>query len=153
MARAMSSQVPAREQTPHRIVRLVIPRPPRELSPNGRCHWRPRSRISKTYKAAVHYLALQAGLQHERWDGIEVTPTFHFVRNPPAGQRRDLDNLAASLKTAYDAIALTGVIANDHSLIPMPAAEFVGAERDEVHLVIRPLTAAEVLCRRRGSLA
>ncbi len=124
----------------------MIPRPPQEHTPNARAPGRVKHRASKTYKAAVYWLAMEARCHLEHWSGVEITPTFHFVK--PA--RRDLDNLAASLKTAYDAIALTGIVANDYSLIPMPAAEFCGAERDEVHLVIRPLTAEEVVCRRQG---
>ncbi len=135
-----------RPYTEPRVLRLVIPRPPQELTPNARAHWRPKHRASKKYKAAVYWLAMEGKLHFEHWPGIEVTPTFHFVK--PA--RRDLDNLAASLKTAYDAITLTGIVANDYSLIPMPAAEFCGAERDEVHLLIRALTAEEVLWRRQG---
>lgn len=87
------------------IARIVLPWPPRELSPNGRPHWREKWKASIAQKRTAHGLALEAGLH--LWavpDAASVQ--MRIMACPKSGKAYpDDDNLIASLKGARDAIA------------------------------------------------
>jgi crossover junction endodeoxyribonuclease RusA len=78
-------------------MKVLLPWPPRELSPNARTHWRAHRRISKGYKEMAWALAKAAGAS----PGRLVAITF----NPPDRRARDLDNLLANMKAGLDGIA------------------------------------------------
>lgn len=100
-----------RDEPQHRQFSIMIPPPPRELSPNARVHRFVRNRARKEYAELV------AGLIREKYPAGEIPTltrahgcvTFTF----PDLVNRDIDNLFASLKAAIDAIVRIGVIADD----------------------------------------
>ncbi len=80
---------------------LVLPWPPKELSPNARKHWAVRSRIAKRYRITCRLLAMQAGISAPITEKILLS--LEFV---PADRRhRDDDNLVASFKAGRDGLA------------------------------------------------
>jgi crossover junction endodeoxyribonuclease RusA len=93
-------------------LRLVLPLPPKVLSPNARCHWGVKSRAVKAYRWAARIVAMS------EWDSTsdplpeaDIVCVFHFKDK----RRRDRDNLLASMKSAFDGIADAGIVADDSS--------------------------------------
>lgn len=79
---------------------LLLPWPPKELSPNARVHWSKRAKAAKKYRRDCYLLAKAAGLQMP--DGkVLFSMTFY----PPDSRRRDDDNLVAAFKSGRDGIA------------------------------------------------
>jgi crossover junction endodeoxyribonuclease RusA len=88
-------------------LQLTLPWPPKDLSPNARLHW---SRLAKAKKSYRHDCAV-FGNQMMRgqylplgWSEktrLRISLTFR----PPSRQRRDLDNLVASMKAGLDGLA------------------------------------------------
>lgn len=79
---------------------LTLPWPPAACSPNARVHWARKSKAAKSYRAACHLLAKQAGIQAPVGDALLV---LEFV--PPDRRRRDDDNLLAMFKAGRDGLA------------------------------------------------
>jgi crossover junction endodeoxyribonuclease RusA len=80
---------------------VVLPWPPRDLSPNARVHWARKAKVTRSYREACYLLAKQARLKAPDADRIALTVTFL----PPDGRRRDRDNLIASCKALFDGLA------------------------------------------------
>ena len=81
-------------------MRVVLPWPCRELSPNARVHWAKKARAAKTYGTIAAFEASQL----KRPKGLKcVRVVIEFY--PPDNRRRDLDNMLASMKPAIDGIA------------------------------------------------
>jgi crossover junction endodeoxyribonuclease RusA len=85
---------------------VLLPWPPKELSPNARVNWRklrgPQS-PGERYKQTAWALCKEARLTVAPGDGwISLFITF----SPPDRRRRDIDNMLASLKSGLDGIAL-----------------------------------------------
>lgn len=80
---------------------IILPWPPRLLSPNARAHWAARAKVSKAYMTECWALTLQSGVAVD-WDGtIHLWITFY----PPDRRRRDDDNIIASFKSGRDGMA------------------------------------------------
>jgi crossover junction endodeoxyribonuclease RusA len=87
---------------------LVLPWPPKELSPNARMHWAAKSKVTKAYRHACWALTKESGLKVD-WEGkIHVWADFY----PPDRRHRDWDNIYASGKAAFDGLA-DGLGVND----------------------------------------
>lgn len=84
------------------MVDLVFPFPPRELSPNGRCHWAKKARVAKDYRATAYILCRKAAIALP-----ETTGKLHLWIDfyPPDKRVRDADNLLASGKSLIDGLA------------------------------------------------
>ena len=80
---------------------VTFPWPPKELSPNYRGHWAPVYKRRKEYKEDCWILCKQAKLTKPEGDRILVAMKFF----PPNNQRRDQDNMVASMKYALDGLA------------------------------------------------
>jgi crossover junction endodeoxyribonuclease RusA len=76
---------------------VILPWPPKELSPNARVHFRKKAEAAKKYRNLAQWSAWEAA----RVDGYSVSITF----NPPDNRRRDLDNMLASIKSGLDGIS------------------------------------------------
>lgn len=79
---------------------LLLPWPPRILSPNARAHWSKRSRAAKKYRGDCYVLTKAAGL---KMLGERAALVIEFL--PPDHRRRDDDNLIAAFKSGRDGIA------------------------------------------------
>lgn len=80
---------------------LVLPWPPKGLSPNDRIHWAKKAKITKAYRNISRVLTMQAGLVAPTTERILLV--MEFV--PPDRRARDDDNLIASCKGLRDGIA------------------------------------------------
>jgi crossover junction endodeoxyribonuclease RusA len=80
---------------------VELPFPPRELSPNSRCHWRVKAKTGKDYKRTVYYLCKEAGLAHSGGEKVHLSVNFY----PPSRHCFDHDNVIAMMKFGGDGIA------------------------------------------------
>jgi len=81
---------------------IILPWPPRELSPNARAHWAQKARAAKTYRRTCYWLTRHSEPDKPAQDGpIPVRITFH----PRDKKARDEDNMLASLKAGLDGVA------------------------------------------------
>jgi crossover junction endodeoxyribonuclease RusA len=79
----------------------------RQLSLNDRQHWAVKMKHVKEWRDAAHVLARAAKIPNCRRIKVEL----HYV--PRTNQRRDPDNLVASLKPLVDGLVDAGVVADD----------------------------------------
>ena len=79
---------------------VLLPWPPKVLSPNARAHWRARSKAAKAYRYSCFMGAKLGGL---------VAPVGRLLLVieflPPNRARRDDDNLIAAFKSGRDGLA------------------------------------------------
>lgn len=94
------------------MLRIELPWPPAELSPNARVHWSVRAEATLLAKEQVLVAVLEQGRQ-KPLDRATVTVTF------VAGdrRRRDLGNCIASAKAYLDGLVDAGVIIDDNSRV------------------------------------
>lgn len=79
---------------------VLLPWPPKVLSPNARAHWAARSKAAKSYRMQCFLFAKQAGLVAPAG---RVLLSLEFL--PPNKRRRDDDNLLAAFKAGRDGLA------------------------------------------------
>lgn len=79
---------------------VLLPWPPKVLSPNARAHWRAKSKAAKDYR---YRCFLEAKLAKLRAPAGRVLLMLEFM--PPNRQRRDDDNLVAAFKSGRDGLA------------------------------------------------
>lgn len=84
-------------------VKLLLPWPAKELSPNARVHWSRKSRLVKLARQAAWGAVLEARGRTPAIRGERLHLTWTFC--PPDRRRRDADNIIASLKASADGIA------------------------------------------------
>lgn len=95
-------------------VRVDLPLPPPELSPNARVHWRKRAEKSRRYRRAARWIAMEAqGGTPRNWSRAVARVTFTW----PDARRRDADNAIASLKAAFDGLVDAGVVSDDSTAV------------------------------------
>ncbi len=80
---------------------IILPWPPKELSPNARHHWRKLAPIKKKYRSTCAWECKAQGVKKMDVYSLHVSITFH----PPDGRKRDLDNMLASIKSGLDGVA------------------------------------------------
>lgn len=79
---------------------LLLPWPPKVLSPNARAHWTAKSKAAKTYRNACYLLCRAAGLPVP---ASRALLSLEFI--PPDRRRRDDDNCIAAFKSGRDGVA------------------------------------------------
>ncbi len=82
-------------------MRVTLPWPPKDLSPNARVHWSKKSKAAKAYRAACWALCREAGLTVD-WEGA-IHAWIDFF--PPDRRHRDDDNMIAAFKSGRDGLA------------------------------------------------
>lgn len=112
-------------QEPESVL-ILLPLPPKALSPNSRTHWRKLARYRKKYRTAGRYATLEAGGQGLGWEKARITCTFFFRTN----RRRDTDNADASMKSAIDGIRDAGLIVDDHASVLAHGSSRFEIDRD-----------------------
>lgn len=80
---------------------IILPWPPRELSPNARPHFMARSRATKAYRTTAHWAAIAAGARPPEGDG-DIPITVEFF---PPSRLADRQNMPAWIKAGIDGIA------------------------------------------------
>ncbi len=106
---------------------IILPWPPRALSPNARVHWSRKAAATREYRRVC---AWQSVAQHVSprlvQPGQRILLSTHFV--PPSRRRYDRDNLIASIKAAFDGLA-DAMHVDDHRFdhaAPTVATDHVG---------------------------
>ena len=130
---------------------FTLPLPPKELSPNYRArHWAQVSTAKAAYRRDCGWTA-KGAMFAAAARAAETTPpppmvnfplaapvTAHVTFVVPDKRRRDLDNLSASMKAAWDGIVDAGVLVDDSSEHLKHAAPELVVERGtrEVRVVL-----------------
>jgi len=116
-------------------LRIVLPLPPKELSPNARVHWGRKARMSKRYKlsagAATDWALSEAGHPEGVWDTAKLKVCLY---NRTA-HRRDGDNLIASMKAAFDGIA-SSLGVDDAQWVHLPPMQEKDAKDPRVEVLV-----------------
>lgn len=116
----------------NRVIRVTLPLPPRELSPNARTHWARKAVTVRSYRFCAKVLAACSAPVAPGWDTATAAVTFFL----PDRRRRDKDNLMASLKPAWDGIADAGVVTDDAGLTQLPPRLEVDRENPRVEITL-----------------
>jgi crossover junction endodeoxyribonuclease RusA len=83
-------------------MKLHLPWPPQELSPNARVHWAKKSKAAKAYRLQCCLMTKAAKVVVPETEGrLHLWITFY----PPDKRQRDDDNMIASFKSGRDGIA------------------------------------------------
>jgi crossover junction endodeoxyribonuclease RusA len=108
-------------------MRVSIPWPPRELSPNAREDRRAIAGIRKRYRQTAWALVLSGKGKIAAWKQPESGLHLSIVFCPPDKRKRDLDNMLASIKSVLDGIAdALGVDDSEWSLTISKGAPVLG---------------------------
>lgn len=111
------------------LLKLTLPWPPSDLSPNARQHWSKLARAKKAYRAACAWTAKEQGAQRIEAERLHLTITFV----PPNRSAHDLDNCLARMKSGLDGLAdVLGVDDKAWSLTISKSEEVGGMVRVEV---------------------
>ena len=104
----------------NRKVSIVLPLPPRALSPNrvGHEHWRKRSSASKEYRHIAAVFARRAGIRDSKFPvPVRINAAFFCGPTPPTDGPRyrplDAGNAIGSLKSAIDGFVDAGLVPDD----------------------------------------
>ena len=97
------------------MLRIELPLPPKELSPNARVHYQVRARATREAKDEVIIALAQQPpalrfLRPRPYERATVTVTFIV----PDRRNRDKGNLIGSAKPYLDGLVDAGVIADDN---------------------------------------
>jgi len=114
--------------------KVALPLPPKELSPNTRCHWGKKAKAIAEYRAnAANYAASLVWRDEDaNFQTAKEQTTFYFRDK----RRRDADNLLAMLKSAFDGIVDGGILADDSGLTHLPIIVLVDKENPRVEIRI-----------------
>lgn len=102
---------------------LTLPWEKPPLSMNDRMHWRPKSQWTKTLRQTAWALAKQARIP------ALGSCRVGLLYTPPDRQRRDEDNLFATLKPLADGLVDAGVVADDTPDLMIKACRILPPER------------------------
>lgn len=91
-------------------MKVDLPWPPKELSPNARLHWAKVAKYKKDYRLACWALTKQAAAGTKFRDKKTEVDIEFF---PPSKRHYDLDNCLASMKAGLDGVA-DALLINDH---------------------------------------
>lgn len=97
-------------------VTIVVPLPPKELSPNSRCHWAVKNKVKKAYKDEVWLACLKADAPRKRALTATLQCRFYYGTK----RRRDSDNALASIKYGVDSLVDYGILADDDKITHLP---------------------------------
>lgn len=101
-------------------VTLLLPLPPRALSPNARPHWATHYRTRTDYRELVawHAFVQLGGVERRMPRFVSATATVFYIVGNRAGygdryRPRDADNALASFKSGIDGLVDCGLLAAD----------------------------------------
>lgn len=94
-------------------MKLDLPWPPRELSPNARIHYMALAKAKKAYMDQVSWAAFGSNPNWTK-EYMPIKLTFH----PPSKRHYDLDGLLSRCKSGLDQLAIMWKI-NDKNFRPI----------------------------------
>lgn len=109
-------------------MKIRLPFPPKELSPNARLHWAAKSRAVKAYRKACWAAALSQGAKKSTAEAIHCDMTFYT----PDKRRYDADGLLARMKSGIDGMADAVGIDDNHWEFTFRIADETGGYVDVI---------------------
>lgn len=104
------------------VARLILPWPPKELSPNARMHWGALAKAKKAFRARCARAAREQGARSIKADKLHLSLTFYA----PTRRAYDLDNALARMKSGLDGLADVLGVDDKHWSLSIERAEIVG---------------------------
>lgn len=104
------------------LLKITLPWPPKELSPNARVHWAKLAKVKKAYRAACTYQAMYQGARGIKADKLHLSLVFY----PPTRRAFDLDNALARMKSGLDGLADVLGVDDSRWSLSIARAETVG---------------------------
>lgn len=107
---------------------VILPWPPKTLSPNGRPHFMVLAQAKKAYRAACRREAVSQGLVAPQTAGSPAGGKLavHLVFYPPNKARRDMDNCLAAMKSGLDGLADALGVDDSKWKLSMEMADTIG---------------------------
>jgi len=119
-----------------KTIKIELPLPHKNLSPNSRCHWRAKAAATKKARSESRLITMDAMNRSDCaewfWPAAKVRAVFYFKDH----RKRDRDNALSSLKAHFDGLADAGLISNDSGLTHMPVVMSVDKTNPRVVLLI-----------------
>jgi len=103
-------------------MRVVLPWPPKELSPNARVHWAVLAKVKKTYREVCRVQAIMQGVKKVQAQGMHVNLTFQA----PTRRAFDLDNALARTKAGLDGLADALGVDDKHWTLTIAKSDQIG---------------------------
>ncbi|XAI95839.1 hypothetical protein [Microcystis phage Mae-JY24] len=101
-----------------RFVTVTLPPIPQELSPNHRCHYMAKARVTKKYRQDT-CIAFKAAIREYRFERAKIHLQLYAdttkMRLCGGYAPKDRDNLIAAFKAGQDGIRDSGLIAGDEA--------------------------------------
>ena len=101
---------------------VMLPWPPKELSPNARQHWAVLAKAKKAYRAACAWTAKEQGAGCIEADKLHLSLVFY----PPSRRAYDLDNALARMKSGLDGLADVLGVDDRHWALSIERSDDVG---------------------------
>jgi len=120
------------------MIEITLPLPPKQLHPNGRCHYMAKARAVKKarWEAGIAAVAALEGRKPPRWEKATVQATFYVAK------KGDGDGRNSSLKAALDGLQDAGIVANDSGLTVLPPLQVLDPRRGGQRKVVLRIEAA-----------
>jgi len=115
--------------------RLSTYLPPHALWPNARPHWATKAKEVKAYRSMAKIKCLTSMEMRRRPPRLEyatVQVTFYFKD----ARRRDPDNALAAMKSAFDGMVDSGLLADDNKLSHLPVIMKVDRQFPRVEIEV-----------------
>lgn len=126
-------------------VTITLPYPDRGLSPNSRDGWRKKAKLTAQYREDCGWAAKSSAYWDE--DSREAFMCMKRPMTPPVvadvtfyvpdKRKRDLDNLCAMLKPAWDGMVDAGLLVGDDSAVFRVGSVSVEVGKPRVEVVLR----------------
>ena len=104
------------------VARLILPWPPKELSPNFRAHWGALAKAKKAFRARCAWAAREQGACAIQADKLHLSLTFYA----PTRRAYDLDNALARMKSGLDGLADVLGVDDRHWALSIERSDDVG---------------------------
>ena len=101
---------------------IMLPWPPKDLSPNARVHWARLARAKKVYRAECATQAMAQGARRLAAGKLHLALTFY----PPTRRAFDLDNSLARMKAGLDGLADVLGVDDKHWSLSIERADQLG---------------------------
>ena len=116
---------------------IVLPWPPKDLSPNARIHWSKLAKAKKAYRTECFMQSRIAGYTSQSFPaGSKLAVSLVFY--PPDKRHRDQDNMLAAMKSGMDGIADCLGIDDRHFKTTFDVAESIGGMVKVTIAEVRP---------------
>lgn len=123
-------------------ITITLPLPPKQLSPNGRSHWRSKAKAVKSYRTRAAEEAMVAAYENPEarrnmpWSHATIAIAYYHRTSRFA----DSDNIVASLKAGIDGLVDGGLLTDDRDVTYLPVTRLVDGKNPRVEVTIQELT-------------